>query len=130
MQRTIVNPWQWQDAFGFVQGHEVQGTPRVLFCAGQAAVSAEGQLLHPGDMRAQTQQAFDNLETVLQAGGYTLGDVARLVYYTTDMEALLANWDVIVQRVGQGEVKPASTLLGVTALAFGALVEIEATAVK
>lgn len=135
MQHSVVNPWQWQDVFGFVQGHEIQPEgdqtgPRILFCAGQAAVSADGQMLHPGDIRAQTQQAFDNLEAVLQAGGYSLRDVVRLVYYTTEMDALLANWDVIVERVGQNAAKPASTLLGVTALAFGALVEIEATAVR
>lgn len=130
MQSTIVNPWNWQDQFGFVQGHEVRGAQRVLFCAGQASVGADGQPLHANDIRAQTHQSFDNLETVLQAAGMSLANVARLVIYTSDMDSLLANWDVIVERLERGGAKPASTLLGVTGLAFNLKVEIEATAVE
>ncbi len=130
MQHSVTNPWQWQNQFGFVQGHEVQGGQRVLFCAGQGPVSAEGEPLHPGDIRAQIHQCFDNLETVLQAAGYSMSDVVRLVYYTTDIDGMLANWDVTVERVGQTATRPASTLLGVTGLAFGVMVEIEAIAVQ
>jgi len=38
MERRIINPWSWQDQFGYVQAHEVSGTRRVLFCAGQTSV--------------------------------------------------------------------------------------------
>ncbi len=38
MERRIINPWSWQDEFSYVQAHEVSGTRRVLFCAGQASV--------------------------------------------------------------------------------------------
>jgi enamine deaminase RidA (YjgF/YER057c/UK114 family) len=130
MQRTVVNPWQWQEQFGFVQAVDVRGAQRVLYVAGQASVGAEGQPLHPGDIRAQTQQSFDNLETVLRAAGMSLSNVVRITYYTTDFDGLLANWDVLVNRWAQAGVKPASTLLGVTRLAFDLMVEIEATAVE
>ena len=31
MEREVVNPWTWQDAFGFVQGNKVGGADRFLF---------------------------------------------------------------------------------------------------
>jgi hypothetical protein len=53
MEKKIINPWTWQDGFGFVQAVEVQGG-RILVCAGQASIDAEGRVAHPGDMAAQT----------------------------------------------------------------------------
>lgn len=129
MHRTVINPWTWQDQFGFVQANDVRNPQRIVYCAGQVAVDAQGQPLHPGDIRAQTAQAFDNLETVLHAAGLNLSDVMRLTIYTTDMPALLAQWDAIASRLQAGLCQPASTVLGVTSLAFDALIEIEATAV-
>jgi hypothetical protein len=46
MERKIINPSKWQDALGFVQGHEVIAAQRVLYCAGQVSVDAEGKTLH------------------------------------------------------------------------------------
>jgi enamine deaminase RidA (YjgF/YER057c/UK114 family) len=129
MEERIINPWTWQDDFGFVQAHEISGPARVLMCAGQASVDADGQPNHAGDMRAQLTQALDNLETVLQEAGLTLANVVRLNYYTTDVDAFLGAADVVGQRLAGAGCRPASTLLGVTRLAFPELmVEIEATA--
>ena len=86
MERRIVNPWTWQDEFGFVQANEVVGAERVLVCSGQTSVDADGQPLHEGNMSAQVAQAIDNLEIVLTAAGFTLADVVRLNYYVTDVE--------------------------------------------
>ena len=130
MQRNVVNPWPWQDAFGFVQANVVEGGQRVVYCAGQASVSAEGQPLHMDDLPAQINQAFDNLETVLRAANMSLSQVVRLTYYTTDLDGLLANWNVILERLNQGQCQPASSVLGVTRLAFDLMIEIEATAVE
>lgn len=129
MERKIVNPWEWQEQFGFVHGHEVRGGERVLYCAGQASVGDDGQPLHGDDIRAQIEQSLDNLETVLEEAGLSLANVVRLVYYTTDMDGLLENWDVIVTRLSAAGCQPASSLIGVTGLAFDLKVEIEATAV-
>ncbi len=84
-----------------------------------------------GDIRAQVNQAFDNLEAVLKEAGFSLADVARINVYTTDIDLLLQNWDVITSRLEAADCRPASTLLGVTRLANPEwLIEIEATAVK
>jgi enamine deaminase RidA (YjgF/YER057c/UK114 family) len=130
MERRIVNPWTWQDQFGFAQALELSGAQRMLVCAGQASVDAEGRPAHPGDIRAQVAQAFDNLETVLSQAGFSLADVVRLNYYTTDVDRLLEAYDVVGSRLAAVGCRPASTLLGVTRLAFPELlIEIEATAV-
>jgi len=74
--------------------------------------------------------AIDNLETVLNDAGVGLSDVVRLNYYTTDVDGLMAVWEIINTRLAKANCRPASTLLGVTRLAFPEmLVEIEATAV-
>ena len=82
-------------------------------------------------MRAQVELAFMNLESVLESAGFTLGDVTRLNYYTTDVDSFFGAFEVVATRLAQGACQPCSTLLGVSRLAFPELlIEIEATAVK
>jgi enamine deaminase RidA (YjgF/YER057c/UK114 family) len=129
VEKRAVNPWTWQDQFGFSQANEIRGAQRALVCAGQTSVDENGVPLHPGDMRKQVAQALDNLETVLRAAGLSLGDVVRLNYYVTDVDQALGAFDVLGERLAAAGCRPASTLLGVTRLAFPDLmVEIEATA--
>jgi enamine deaminase RidA (YjgF/YER057c/UK114 family) len=124
-----LNPWTWQDVYGFSQAVEAQGISRLLVCSGQSSVGAQGEPLHKGDMVAQLNQAYDNLEAVLVAGGYGFGDVVRLNYYTTDVPAYLAAAGEITPRfAATGRCPPAGTLLGVAALFHpDLLIEIEAT---
>jgi enamine deaminase RidA (YjgF/YER057c/UK114 family) len=128
--RTPVNPWTWSVAFGFNQAELVEGASRVLVCSGQAAVSPDGAPQHPGDLAAQVTLALDNIEAVLQDGGMTLADVVRLNVFTTDVDAMMGAWPALAERFGAAGIRPTSTLVGVTRLAFPELmVEIEATAV-
>jgi enamine deaminase RidA (YjgF/YER057c/UK114 family) len=131
MERRIINPWTWQDNFGFVQGHEVTAGQRTLYCAGQASTNADGQPVHAGDIVAQTQQALDNLETVLTAAGYDLSHVVRLNMYTTDVDLFFTAFGGMVERLKAAGCKPSATLVGVTRLAFPELlIELESTAVS
>jgi enamine deaminase RidA (YjgF/YER057c/UK114 family) len=126
-----VNPWQWQDQFGFSQAVDVRGGERVVYCAGQTSVDADGAPMHAGDMAAQINQALTNLETVLGHAGLTLANVVRLNYYTRDVAAFLEAAPTFGARLHAAGCQPASTLLGVASLAFpDVLVEIEATAVE
>ena len=131
MERQVVNPWTWQDQFGFVQANEVSGAERVLICSGQTSVDADGSPMHEGDMAAQIGRALDNLETVLGEAGYELSDVVRLDYFVTDVDAFIEAGESYGARLAQAGCRPASTLLGVQRLAFPTLlVEIEATAAR
>lgn len=130
MKLTPFNPWTWQDPLHFSQAVDVRNASRVVFLAGQTSVDPDGRALHPGDMAAQLEQAFDNLETVLAAAGLTLANVVRLNYYVTDMAAYHGARSVVAARLGLLAVKPSGCLLGVNCLAQAELlVEIEATAV-
>ncbi len=131
MQRDVVNPWTWQDQFGFVQANRLSGGEQMLVCAGQTSVDADGAPLHEGDMGAQIGKALDNLETVLREAGFELADVVRLNYYVTDVDAFIQAGETYASRLAEAGCRPASTLLGVARLAFPPLmVEIEATAVR
>ena len=131
MEQRKVNPWTWQDQFGFSQAIEVSGGQRVVYCAGQTSTDEDGKTVAPGDMRAQTEKALDNVETVLREAGLGLENVVRLNYYVTDVDRYLREGGQVVgERLGPLGVQPASTLLGVSRLAFpDLLIEIEATAV-
>jgi enamine deaminase RidA (YjgF/YER057c/UK114 family) len=113
VERQIINPWRWQDEYGFVQANEVSDAQRVLYCAGQVSVDGEGNPLHPGDMSAQITQSLDNLETVLENAGLQMSDVVRLNFYTTDVDQTMEAWSVIQNRLSQSGCRQASTLLGV-----------------
>src|SRR5918994_6738966 len=129
-ERRIINPWGWQDEYGFVQANKVSDAQRVLYCAGQVSVDAEGNPLHPGDMGAQIAQCLDNLETVLENAGFQMSDVVRMNFYTTDIDRTMEAWSVIQDRLTQRGCRQASTALGVAGLYHPEiLIEIEATAV-
>jgi len=131
VQQRKINPWKWQDQYGFSQAIEVTNASRVLYCAGQASVDENGKPVHVGDMRKQIEQAFRNLEAVLEASGFGLANVVRLNYYTTDVDAFLAAGDVFERRLAAARSQPPGALLGVAKLAFpGLMIEIEATAAK
>ena len=131
MERRVVNPWTWQDEFGFVQANEVSGVQRMLVCAGQSSVDADGHPVFPDDMRAQVGQALDNLETVLGQAGFQLSDVVRLNIYTTDMDGFFETYDTFGARLSAASCRYAGSLLGVARLAFPELmVELEATAMR
>ncbi len=129
MDRRIINPWTWQEAFGFNHGHEVTGADRTLYLAGQVSLDGDGQVVHEGDMAGQINKSIDNIEAVLEAAGMALADVVRLNIYTTDVDDLLAN-AAVLGRLSEAGCRYTSTLLGVARLAFPELlVELEATAV-
>jgi len=127
----VVDPWTWQDQFGFSQAIDVRGAERTLYCAGQTSADANGNPMHAGDMARQVNQALDNLETVLKKAGLTLANVVRLNYYTTDIPAFIQAAPAFAPRLGEARCKPSSTLLGVAKLFHpDFLIEIEATAVS
>lgn len=131
MKRQTINPWTWQDQFGFVQASAVTAAERTIYCSGQTSMDADGNPIHEGDMSAQLSQALDNLEAVLRESGCGLADVVRLNYYTTDIDAFFAAMEVLVARLEDAGCRPASTLLEVSRLALPPLlVELEATAVR
>ncbi len=130
MERKALNPWKWQEQYGFVQANEIRGAERTVFCSGQVSIDEEGNTVHAGDIGAQIAKSLDNVEAVLATAGLDLSHVVRLNYYTTDIEGFLGALAPTNERLKKAGCRPTSTLLGVASLAFPELlIEIEATAV-
>ncbi len=107
---------------------------RTVYLAGQVARTASGEPVGPGDLAAQTEQAYLNVAAALDAVGGTFDDVAKVTLYVVDwgpdkMAALGEGVFRAAERLGVGVRKPI-TLLSVTALGEpDLLVEVEAVAV-
>jgi enamine deaminase RidA (YjgF/YER057c/UK114 family) len=130
MQRSDINPWEWSKPFGFSQAIDLRDAGQLLVCSGQTAIGPDGSPPTTDDMAEQITIALDNLQTVLAAAGLSFADVVNLTLYTTDMDAFLGSFrHVAAPKFGDN--LPASTLIGVTRLAFPQLkVEIEALAAR
>lgn len=127
MKRKIINPWAWQDKYGFVQANEVKDVKRTLYTAGIVSVDEDGNLLHPDDMAKQIKQIFENMETLVTQAGYKLSDVVRFTYYTTDVEKFTNAGHLLGECLNRANCRPATSLIGVNSLFHpNCVVEIEA----
>ena len=100
---------------------------RLVFAAGACPLNDAGEVVGPGDYDLQTQTAFENLKTALEAAGSSLEQVVKTTVYVAsdDRAQLLRVWAVVEESFAPA--RPPSTLLGVAALGYsGQLVEIEA----
>ena len=130
MQSEQVNPWEWSKAFGFSQVVKLTDSRELLVCSGQTAMGPDGSLPGSADMGEQVRVALENVVAVLAAGGMTPENIVKSTIYTTDVDACLGVLAATVKQVF-GSILPASTLIGVSRLAFGELkVEIEVLAAR
>jgi len=128
METRQINPWAWQDAFGYSQAWRVDGSGAFVFVAGQGPVSPDGMLVGEGDFDAQVRQTFENLRTVLEEAGSSLDSIVKLTVYLTDI-ARLRDYGRIRAEFLSGP-PPAGTALQVGALAMPAMmIEVDAVAV-
>jgi 2-iminobutanoate/2-iminopropanoate deaminase len=105
----------------------VSGTGKLVFIAGQLARDIDGNCVGVGDMRAQMEQVFANLERCLNAAGATWADVVKTNTYITDYDAFAQCADVRMRYFGIGN--PTSTTVVVSRLAGpDFMIEIEAIA--
>jgi 2-iminobutanoate/2-iminopropanoate deaminase len=128
MDKRQINPWRWQDGFGFSQAWRVDGAQSIVFLSGQGPIAPEGELMGDGDFEAQARQVFENLGTVLEQSGATFDSIVKLVVYVTDASKIRDYARVKAEYIPGSQ--PASTAIGVTSLALpGMMIEVDATAV-
>jgi enamine deaminase RidA (YjgF/YER057c/UK114 family) len=103
---------------------------RTIYTAGQVSIDEHGALVGAGDLAAQTVQAMRNIGLTLAAARACYADIVKITTYVVNYKP--------EDRTVIGKARapffasgmPASTLVGVTALALPEwLVEIEAVAV-
>ena len=112
----------------YSQTMKVSQAQTILFISGQVAYNEKGQPAHPGDFAAQARATLSALKAQVEAAGGTLANVVKLNTYLVDIRH--RNDLASIREEFFGKKAPASTLVGVTALAQpGWLIEIEAIAV-
>jgi enamine deaminase RidA (YjgF/YER057c/UK114 family) len=106
----------------------VNGPGKTIYIAGQLARDGAGNIIGPGDMRAQLEQTFRNLDLCLKAAGAGWADVVKTNTYVTDYGEFAKHSDVRMRYFGVAS--PTSTTIQISGLAQpGAMVEIEMIAV-
>lgn len=129
-QTEFLKPEGLPPAAGYT--HVVVTQPgKLVFLSGQVANDKQGKLVGKDDLKAQTQQVFENIRTALSSAGATFDDVVKITWYVKGYkpEYLPILREVRNKYVNQA-APPASTLVGVAALfQEDYLLEVDAIAV-
>jgi enamine deaminase RidA (YjgF/YER057c/UK114 family) len=130
MTVDFLNPSDLSPTFGWTHVVASSGG-KTIHVSGQVSVNERGEVVGKGDLKAQTEQTFANLQTALAAAGATFRDVVKMNLYVV---GLRPEHVPVIREVRSRYVDkqhpPASTLVGVQAL-VGAdwLIEIDVVAV-
>jgi 2-iminobutanoate/2-iminopropanoate deaminase len=98
----------------------------LLFVSGQIAIAADGSSLAHADLETQIRQCLANLRAVLEAGGATLQQVAKVTVYLAEPDG----WPIFNPIYAEffGSHKPARAIVPVAAFPGGFKVEVDAVA--
>jgi enamine deaminase RidA (YjgF/YER057c/UK114 family) len=125
MTTRFINPPTIAKPPGYTHVVEITGPARIIYLAGQLGFTADGKL--PPDFRGQTVNAFENVKNGLAAVGLQFKDVVKINSYLVDISTNIAIFREVRDQYLNMAAPPASTAVGVPALARpGALFEIEA----
>ncbi|MGB4291664.1 MAG: RidA family protein [Bacteroidales bacterium] len=100
----------------------------ILFVSGQVALDPATGKLIDGDIREQTEQVLRNIGAILEAAGYTYRDVVKSTVFLSNIQDF-KSMNEVYSKFYPSE-QPARVALAVKDLPLGALVEIEAIAIK
>ena len=98
----------------------------LIFLSGQIALDPTSGKLIAGDVAAQTEQIFRNINAVLDAAGKSFADVVKTNVFLTNMKDFAA-MNAVYERHFEAPF-PARTTIAAAALPLGATVEIEVVA--
>ena len=108
----------------------VTGNARTIYIGGQDAIDASGNIVGKGDIAAQTEQIFKNMETALAAAGAKLEHVIKRTLYVVQGQDLRPGFAVFQKVWGNRPNPPLISMAFVAGLANpDFLVEMDAIAV-
>ena len=110
---------------------EASGPAKIVYFAGQLGLDMDNKFVGAdGDFKSQCAQAFDNMSLALKAAGARWSDVVKINNFLVDIQTNIAAFREVRDRYLNKAAPPASTTIGVPALARpGGLFEIEAVAI-
>ena len=132
MEIERVNPEGLFALDAFTQIVTTQNAGTVAYIAGQGGFDADFNLVGPGDLHAQTVQAFRNLRTAVESVGGKVGDIVSTTMYIVEITP--EKVDIFARAMAEaldGQPFPpnASSMIGVQGLAGeGMLIEISGIA--
>ena len=127
MKTAFQPPGVWR-AFGCNSMGLVVDRGRQVLLSGQVAWDDQRRVVGVGDMRAQAQQIFRNIQNSLAAVGGEMDDVVSIVTYVTTLDGLRDIHEVRTEFFSPPY--PVSTLVQVAALVEAKLlIEVTATAI-
>jgi reactive intermediate/imine deaminase len=100
---------------------------QTVYLSGQIPLDPATMSLVDGDIAAQADRVFRNLQGVCEAAGGSLADIVRVGIYLTDLGDFAAVNEVMARYFSQPY--PARSTIGVAALPRGAQVEVDAVLV-
>jgi reactive intermediate/imine deaminase len=130
MRTTRLNPTTIAPPIGlYSHAVRVETTEATwIFVSGQIAHDADGTLVGPGDLPAQTEQVFENLARVLEANGASFSDVVKIQAYLTTLDGFDRSREIRARYLP--EEPPASTAVRVAELVVPeAVIEVDVVAV-
>jgi enamine deaminase RidA (YjgF/YER057c/UK114 family) len=123
--RKVSSGAPWEPVVGYSRAVAAGDTIWVSGCTS----IAQGDVLHEGDLYAQTKQALANVASALAELDSTVDDVVRTRIYVTD----ISRWEEVGRAHGEvfADVRPATSMVEVARLIDPRLlVEVEAVAYK
>jgi 2-iminobutanoate/2-iminopropanoate deaminase len=101
----------------------------MLFASGQISIDpATNQLVHEGDVAAQTERVMQNLQAVLEAGGTSFANVVKTTIFLANMDDF-ATVNGVYAKYFDEATAPARATVEVARLPKDVLVEIDCTAI-
>lgn len=100
-----------------------------IFTSGQIALDPATGKLVPGGIEEQTRQVFANLKAILEEAGSGLDKVIKTTCFMADLGDFARMNQIYAEYFPDG-VYPSRSAFQVSALPMGALLEIEAVAMK
>jgi len=99
-----------------------------LYMSGQIGNIPGSLDLAEGGMEGQARQVMDNIQTTLQAHGYSMDNVVKCLVMLEDMGDWPAFNEIYAEYFTEGQF-PARSAFGSSGLAVGAVVEVECLAI-
>ncbi len=108
----------------YSQAIKITGHSALAFFSGQIALDPETGKLVTGGVANEARQVLQNLQAVMAAAGFSVGDVAKTTIYLRDM----ADFAAVNEVYGEvfGDILPARATVAVAGLPLDVRVEVEA----
>ncbi len=101
----------------------------LVFTAGQVAIPAGASEIKGSGIRDQAKCAMENVGAILREAGCEVADIVKVTVYLADMGDY-AEFNEVYADFFRAPPFPARSVVGVSGLPKGALVEIEAIAFR